>query len=147
MRASASSRASVAERRFSLLLLGVFGAAALVLAMMGVYSVVAYLVAQREHEIGIRVALGAQRGAQRGDVLGLVLRHGATLTLAGIAVGVGAALWLTRLLEGLLYGVTPTDPTSFAAVVALLIGVALAASYLPARRAMRVDPMSVLRNA
>jgi putative ABC transport system permease protein len=134
---------SVAQRRFSLVLLGVFGAAALLLAMMGVYSVVAYLVAQREHEIGIRVALGAQRG----DVLGLVLRHGAMLTLAGLVVGVGAALALTRLLAGLLYGVTPTDPVSFAAVVALLFAVALTASYLPARRATRVDPMRVLRNA
>ncbi|MFN2564567.1 MAG: ABC transporter permease [Gemmatimonadaceae bacterium] len=133
---------SVAQRRFSLVLLGVFGGAALLLATMGVYSVVAYLVAQREHEIGIRVALGAQRG----DVLGLVLRHGAVLTLVGVAVGVGAALWLTRLLRGLLYGVTPTDPISFVSVVALLLGVALAASYLPARRALRVDPMSVLRN-
>jgi ABC-type antimicrobial peptide transport system permease subunit len=133
---------SVAQRRFSLVLLGVFGAAALLLAMMGVYSVVAYVVAQREHEISIRVALGAQRG----DVLGLVLRHGAVLTVVGIAVGVGAALWLTRLLTGLLYGVTPTDPLSFASVVTLLLGVALAASYLPARRAARVDPMSVLRN-
>ncbi|MDQ3951021.1 MAG: ABC transporter permease, partial [Gemmatimonadota bacterium] len=133
---------SVAQRRFSLILLAVFGAAALLLAMMGVYSVVAYLVAQREHEIGIRVALGAQRG----DVLGLVLRHGAVLTVVGIAVGVVAALWLTRLLAGLLYGVTPTDPASFASVVALLLGVALAASYLPARRALRVDPASVLRN-
>jgi putative ABC transport system permease protein len=110
--------------------------------MTGVYSVVAYLVAQREHEIGIRVALGAQRR----DVLGLVLRHGAVLTLVGVAAGVGAALWLTRLLAGLLYGVTPTDPVSFASVVTLLLAVALAASYLPARRALRVDPMSVLRN-
>ncbi len=134
---------SVAQRRFSLTLLATFGAAALLLAMMGVYSVVAYLVAQREHEIGIRVALGAQRA----DVLGLVLRHGAVLTVVGIVAGVGAALWLTRLLEGLLYGVTPTDPVSFAAVVVLLLAVALAATYLPARRALRVDPMSVLRNA
>jgi putative ABC transport system permease protein len=134
--------ASVAQRRFSLVLLGVFGAAALVLATMGVYSVVAYLVVQREHEIGIRVALGAQRG----DVLGLILRHGALLTSVGIAVGVVGALWLTRLLAGLLYGVTPTDPVSFASVVALLLGVALAASYVPARRALRVDPMNVLRN-
>jgi putative ABC transport system permease protein len=133
---------SVAQRRFSLVLLGVFGGAALLLAMMGVYSVVAYLVAQRQHEIGIRVALGAQRG----DVLGLVLRHGAVLAIVGIAVGLAAALWLTRLLAGLLYGVTPTDPVSFASVVALLLGVALVASYLPARRALRVDPMSVLRN-
>jgi predicted permease len=133
---------SMTQRRFSLALLGVFGAAALLLATMGVYSVIAYLVAQREHEIGIRVALGAQRR----DVLGLVLRHGTTLTLIGVAVGVGASLWLTRLLTGLLYGVTPTDPVAFAAVVALLLGVALTASYVPARRALRVDPINVLRN-
>ncbi|MDQ3997472.1 MAG: ABC transporter permease [Gemmatimonadota bacterium] len=133
---------SVVQRRFSLVLLGVFGGAALLLAMMGVYSVVSYLVAQRQHEIGIRVALGAQRG----DVLGLVLRHGAVLTVVGIAVGLAAALWLTRLLAGLLYGVTPTDPVSFASVVALLLSVALVASYIPARRALRVDPMNVLRN-
>jgi putative ABC transport system permease protein len=133
---------SVAQRRFSLVLLGVFGAAALLLAVMGVYSVVAYLAAQRQHEIGIRVALGAQRA----DVLGLVLRHGAMLTLGGIAMGVVAALWLTRLLTGLLYGVTPTDPASFAAVVAALLAVAMVASYVPARRATRVDPMNVLRN-
>jgi putative ABC transport system permease protein len=133
---------SVAQRRFNLVLLGSFGAAALLLAMMGVYSVVAYLVAQREHEIGIRVALGAQRG----DVLGLVLRHGAVLTVGGIGAGVVAALWLTRLLAGLLYGVAPTDLVSFASVVALLFGVALVATYVPARRALRVDPMNVLRN-
>jgi putative ABC transport system permease protein len=133
---------SIAQRRFTLALLAAFGTTALLLATMGVYSVVAYLVAQREHEIGIRVALGAQRG----DVLGLVVRHGAVLTLVGIGIGVGAALWLTRLLTGLLYGVTPTDPVSFVVVIGLLLGVALAASYLPARRATRVDPMSVLRN-
>lgn len=133
---------SMTQRRFSLALLGAFGAAALLLATMGVYSVIAYLVAQREHEIGIRVALGAQRG----DVVSLVVRHGAVLTLIGVAVGVGASLWLTRLLDGLLYGVTSTDPVAFAAVVALLLGVALVASYLPARRATRVDPMNVLRN-
>jgi len=133
---------SMAHRRFSLVLLGAFGVAALLLATMGIYSVVAYLVAQREHEIGIRVALGAQRR----DVLGLVLRHGAVLTAIGIGVGVGASLWLTGLLEGLLYGITPFDPVAFAGVVALLLAVALLASYVPARRALRVDPMDVLRN-
>jgi predicted permease len=133
---------SMTQRRFALALLGAFGGAALLLATMGVYSVIAYLVAQREHEIGIRVALGAQRT----DVLSLVLRHGALLTLTGIAVGAAASFWLTRLLAGLLYGVTPTDPVAFAAVVSLLLGIALVASYIPARRAMRVDPMDVLRN-
>ena len=133
---------SMTQRRFSLALLGAFGAAALLLATMGVYSVISYLVAQREHEIGIRVALGAQRT----DVLRLVLRHGAVLTLIGVVVGLAASLWLTRLLGTLLYGVTPTDPVAFAAVVALLLTIALVASYVPARRAMRVDPMHVLRN-
>jgi putative ABC transport system permease protein len=133
---------SMTQRRFSLALLGAFGAAALLLATMGVYSVISYLVAQREHEIGIRVALGAQRT----DVLRLVLRHGAVLTLAGVVIGLAASFWLTRLLGSLLYGVTPTDPVAFASVVALLLGIALVASYVPARRAMRVDPMQVLRN-
>ena len=134
---------SVADRRFSLFLLGAFAASALLLAVMGVYSVVSVLVAQREHEMGIRVALGAQSG----DVAGLVLRQGAVLAIVGIVVGVIAALTLTRLLESLLYGVTATDPVSFVAVSALLVVVALAASWVPARRATRVDPMSVLRNS
>ena len=130
------------QRRFSLALLAAFGVAALLLATMGVYSVISYLVAQREHEIGIRVALGAQRT----DVLRLVLRHGAVLTLIGVVIGVGASLWLTRLLGALLYGVTPTDPVAFGVVVTLLLTIALLASYVPARRAMRVDPITVLRN-
>ena len=134
---------SVADRRFSLFLLGAFAASALLLAVMGVYSVVSVLVAQREHEMGIRVALGAQSG----DVASLVLRQGAVLALIGILVGLAAAFGLTRLLEALLYGVSATDPVSFAAVSALLVVVALAASWVPARRATRVDPMSVLRNS
>lgn len=134
--------ASMTQRRFSLALLAAFGAAALLLATMGVYSVIAYLVAQREHEIGIRVALGAQRR----DVLTLVLTYGMTLTLAGVVAGLAAAFWLTRLLSGLLYDITPTDPTTFAGVLSLVIGVALVATYVPARRAARVDPITVLRN-
>ena len=134
---------SVASRRFSLVLLGVFAITALLLAMLGVYSVISVLVAQREQEMGIRVALGAQAR----DVVGLVLRHGTVLTIVGVVVGVAASLALTRLLTGLLYDVSATDPLSFAGVSALLILVAVVASWVPARRATRVDPMTVLRNS
>jgi putative ABC transport system permease protein len=133
--------ASVADRRFVLVLVGVFGTAALVLATLGVYSVISYLVTQRRQEIGVRIALGAQRG----DVLGLVLRQGGSLALIGIAIGGIGALFLTRLLKGLVYGVSTTDPLAFGGVIALLTLVALLASWLPARRAARVDPMNVLR--
>jgi predicted permease len=135
--------ASVADRRFVLVLVGVFGGAALVLATLGVYSVISYLVTQRRQEIGVRIALGAQRG----DVLGLVLRQGGSLALIGITLGGIGALFLTRLLKGLVYGVSTTDPLAFGGVIALLVLVALLASWLPARRATRVDPMDVLRGA
>jgi len=134
---------SVADRKFVLVLVGVFGGAALLLATLGVYSVVSYLVTQRRQEIGVRIALGAQRG----DVLGLVLRQGAMLAVIGIAVGGIGALFLTRLLKGLVFGVSTTDPVAFGGVIALLIAVALLASWLPARRATRVDPMNVLRGS
>ncbi|MDQ6888153.1 MAG: ABC transporter permease [Gemmatimonadota bacterium] len=132
---------SVADRRFALVLVGVFGGAALLLATLGVYSVVSYLVTQRRQEIGVRIALGAQRG----DVLGLVLRQGANLAFLGIAIGGLGALFLTRLLKGLVFGVSTTDPLAFGGVMVLLTSVALLASWLPARRATRVDPMNVLR--
>ena len=132
---------SVADRRFMLLLLGVFGGVALLLAALGVYSVISYLVTQRQQELAIRVALGAQRM----DVLGLVLRQGAVLVAIGIAAGSAAALGMTRLISGMLFEVGATDPIAYLLVIALLGGVAVLATYVPARRASRVEPMNVLR--
>ncbi|HZN10704.1 MAG TPA: FtsX-like permease family protein, partial [Blastocatellia bacterium] len=132
---------SVGRQRFNLLLLGSLGAAALLLAVVGVFGVVNYSVAQRTHEIGIRVALGAQER----DVLGLVIRQGMTPALLGVALGVAGSLALTRWMQELLYGVSATDPLTFALVALLLTLVALAACYLPARRAARVDPLVALR--
>jgi predicted permease len=132
---------SVADRWFTLLLIGVFGASALLLATLGVYGVISYLVTQRRQEIGVRIALGAQAG----DVVRLVLREGALLAIAGIAIGTVGALALTRLLRGLLFGVSPTDPVAFGGVVIGLVGVVLLAGFVPAHRAARIDPMSTLR--
>jgi putative ABC transport system permease protein len=114
---------------------------ALVLAAVGVYGLIAYSVTQRTQELGIRMALGAQRR----DVFGLVLAEGTRLTLLGIAIGVLAALVLSHLLAALLFGVSATDPLTFAGVAGLLVVVALLACYIPARRATRVDPMVALR--
>jgi putative ABC transport system permease protein len=122
-------------------LLGLFGALALILASIGIYGVLAYSVAQRTSEIGLRMALGAQPH----QVLRLVLRQGMLLALVGAIVGVLVALPVARLASGLLYGVNATDPLTYAAITLLLMGVALLACYLPARRATRIDPLVALR--
>jgi len=132
---------SFAARRLAMILLGVFASLALVLACVGIYGVISYLTGQRIHEIGVRMALGAQRS----DVLRLVMGHGARMALIGVAIGIGTALGLTRLIANQLFGVSAHDPLTFAGVAVLLIIVALAACYIPARRAMRVDPMIALR--
>jgi len=132
---------SLAQQRFNMLLLGLFAALALILSAVGIYGLMAYAVSQRTHEIGVRVAVGAQ---QR-DVLRLIVGGGAKLAFFGIVIGIAAALGLTHLMASLLFEVTPTDPETFAAVAVLLAAVALVACYIPARRATRVDPMVALR--
>ena len=132
---------SAAGDRFNALLLGAFGAIALVLTAAGIFGVLSYLVTQRTREIGLRVALGAQPR----DVLGVIIGHGMRLALVGLAIGLAAAVALTRWMSSFLYDVKPADPLTFAAVTALLSATAFAACYFPARRAMRVDPMVALR--
>jgi len=132
---------TLAARRFSMILFSVFAGLALLLSSIGIYGVICYLVGQRTREIGIRVALGARRA----DVLRLVLGHGVRMAVVGVTIGVAASLGFTQLMAGMLYGVSPADPITFIGVAAILTLVALAACYMPARRAMRVDPNVALR--
>ena len=134
--------ASLARRRFTAILLALFAAFALALATVGIYGVMAYLVNQGTREIGIRMALGATQPT----VLRLVVKQGMMLALSGVAIGLIAAFAFDRLVSGLLYGVKSTDPLTFTGIAVLLTIVALVASYIPARRAARIDPMICLRS-
>jgi putative ABC transport system permease protein len=134
--------ASLSERRFSMEIIALFALTALLLAGLGIYGVISYIVSERTHEIGIRLALGAQRR----DILGMVVRQGLGLAIAGAAMGLVCALVVAHLMAGMLYGVRPSDPLTFAGVALLLVGVALLACYIPARRAIRVDPLVALRH-
>jgi putative ABC transport system permease protein len=133
---------SMAQTSFALAMLGIAAAVALLLGIVGIYGVIAYIAAQRTREIGIRIALGAQSA----DVSRLFVRHGLWLTGAGVGLGVLAAVGLTRLMSSLLFGVSPMDPMTYAAVSVMLGVVALLATYLPARRASRIDPIVALRS-
>jgi putative ABC transport system permease protein len=133
---------SVATRRFQMVLFGSFAGLALIIATIGIYGVISYSVSQRTHEIGIRMALGAQAI----DVLWMVIWRGLSLALIGVTLGVAAALALTRVMKNLLFEVNPTDPVTFALIALLLVVIALIASYIPARRATKVDPLQALRH-
>jgi ABC-type antimicrobial peptide transport system permease subunit len=135
------SALSLQSRRFNLILLGAFAGTALLLAIAGLYGVMAYAVARRTAELGTRIALGATRS----NVLHLVLRQGLVTAAIGVAIGIAGAIVLTRTLQSFLFGLSPTDPLTFAGVACLLILVALLACYIPARRAARIDPMVALR--
>jgi putative ABC transport system permease protein len=132
---------AVAPPRFRTILVSMFAVVGLLLAAIGIYGVMAYAVTERTHELGVRIALGADRG----DVLRIVLGEAAWLAVCGVGLGVAGALGATRLIQTLLFGVTPTDALTFAAIAVLLTATALVASYIPARRATRVDPMVALR--
>ena len=132
---------AVAPPRFRTILVSMFAVVGLLLAAIGIYGVMAYAVTERTHELGVRIALGADRG----DVLRIVLGEAAWLAACGVGLGVAGALGATRLIQTLLFGVTPTDALTFAAIAMLLTATALVASYIPARRATRVDPMVALR--
>jgi ABC-type antimicrobial peptide transport system permease subunit len=133
---------TLAVRRFSMTLLNAFAVTALLLASVGLYGVISYLVGQRTHELGVRIALGAGRR----DVLRLVVNHGMKMALGGVALGILAALGLTRLLTDMLYGVSATDPATFTVIGLSLVAVALAACFVPAWRATKVDPLVALRH-
>jgi putative ABC transport system permease protein len=132
---------STARNRFNMMLLTTFAGLAMLLAAIGIYGVMSYAVGQRVHEIGIRMALGARAG----NVLSLVLCQGLWLAVVGIAIGLLGAVWLTTAMKSLLFGVSPNDPPTFALVGALLLIVAAVATYIPARRATKVDPIVALR--
>jgi ABC-type antimicrobial peptide transport system permease subunit len=132
---------SIAQTSFAMTMLAIAASVALLLGIVGIYGVITYIAAQRAREIGIRMALGAKAG----DVQTMFLRQGLWLTGTGIAVGIAVALGLTRVMSALLFGVGPTDPMTYAAVSSTLAAVALLATYLPARRASRVDPIVALR--
>jgi ABC-type antimicrobial peptide transport system permease subunit len=132
---------SMARTSFTLVMLGIAGAMAMLLGIIGIYGVISYAVSQRRREIGIRLALGVERG----ELTRMFVRYGAVLAGIGVAIGLGAAMGLTRLMSSLLFGISPFDPLTYAAVPVILVAAVMLASYLPARRASAVDPVEALR--